>query len=718
MAQRSPTLWKALGFLLVIPGLLFLAGCPSPSHGSYPVTITWQTIDPATNQAFVDRDIAGIEISLHSTMGGNTTPSQATCSQTGSSWTGTVTVYETGTWNGTLSALDASGQILYTAQGTISVSESGGSGAFETKARTITWTEKSIPGCESSGASWETFAVSADGKKLAAAAYYMCYLSTDSGQTWSTHNELGFYNIAISSDGTKLAGTSGQDVYTSTDGGTNWIKRLSAPVWLTGIACSSDGSTIAVATDDWYLYLSTNGGVSWTQLVNADARNWYDIAVSSGGNVIAAADFDGYLVTSRDGGTTWDEWYDDSADWVGVTVSSDGTMIAAVPLNGYIHTMDPEAGWTERTESGHEGWSAICSSADGETLFASQRDSRISRSTDGGLTWTLLSAVGSEHELRDIACSADGRVVITGESSGLIYTSDDGGETWTEHNDTGRIIWNGLTTSSDGGLIFAAASSNYLYWSADRGMTWSKQDTLGRKGWNSIVCSEDGSSVAGIEGYGSLFVSHTGGILWDTVIEDTHWEFLSYAGDNTIHALGSRDILHTSTDGGNSWQERKVPGVTIPQSFASQGTTIAICDVDGTVIVSLDSGGTWRAVQPDDAQTVLNDIFISPDGRQISVYNYNGRCFYTSNDGGTTWEKHLFPFDRPDVLGLPLVRSETLFAIKTSETGIVYFSLDGGESWWAQRGLKDLDVSKIVCTDDDRTFYALAMNHTGIFIGK
>ena len=51
---------------------------------------------------------------------------------------------------------------------------------------------------------------------------------------------------------------------TSTDSGVTWTIHNDAPAYLWSVASSSDGAKIVAAEDDGLIYTSTDSGVTWT----------------------------------------------------------------------------------------------------------------------------------------------------------------------------------------------------------------------------------------------------------------------------------------------------------------------------------------------------------------------------------------------------------------------------------------------------------------------
>ncbi len=103
--------------------------------------------------------------------------------------------------------------------------------------------------------------------------------------------------------------------------------------YISGIACSSDGTIVYACAATGKIYKSTDSGVNYSVLINsptAIAGNvWNSIACSSDGNVVVAARMIGLIYLSTDGGNTWISGNSVSGSWWWIDVSSDGTKVAA-----------------------------------------------------------------------------------------------------------------------------------------------------------------------------------------------------------------------------------------------------------------------------------------------------------------------------------------------------------------------------------------------------
>ena len=138
------------------------------------------------------------------------------------------------------------------------------------------------------------------------------YTSVDSGQSWKeagVPTDDGGDAIACSATGTKLIAASSDGVISiSDDFGTNWVTVIDPPNsgWL-ALASSSDGTILAAAGSQGWpssenVVVSTDAGLTWN-FASVPAEYWRSIACSSDGSRLAVAS-DTVIYLSADAGAT------------------------------------------------------------------------------------------------------------------------------------------------------------------------------------------------------------------------------------------------------------------------------------------------------------------------------------------------------------------------------------------------------------------------------
>ena len=292
----------------------------------------------------------------------------------------------------------------------------------------VEWTKRDAAGSRN----WSAVASSADGTKLAAAAWGgAIHTSSDAGATWTERTNAGTRNwvdIASSADGMKLAAIYDWGGYMSTsdDGGASWVMRgfSGSPNW-TSIASSADGTKLVVTAKDKSIYTSTNSGATWTEQTGSGNRKWTSVASSADGTKLVATVEGGAIYTSTNSGATWTERSTaGNRAWLKVASSADGTKLVATVTGGNVFvSTNSGATWIERSADGVHNWTGVTISDDGTKISATAGGGgNIFMSSDSGAAWVKQTSAGTPN-WADIAGSADGTKLAAVVYGGDIYTT-------------------------------------------------------------------------------------------------------------------------------------------------------------------------------------------------------------------------------------------------------------------------------------------------------
>jgi len=349
----------------------------------------------------------------------------------------------------------------------------------------------------------------------------------------------------------------------TTDGGVTWT-RTYAGVSATGaVRVSPDGSLVAGSLYDfaWIghgdgLSRSTDGGATWTSLIGDRFGYWLnDIASRPGADLWAV----GWTTPSSPGiygGYGGDEGLllrcRDGVTWVRQDVP-EGPMLCGIDFVG------GETGWAV-------GWNG-----------------RVLRTTDGGVTWTALSA-GEGYDMRAVeALDAQSAVALARDEDGAfaVLRTTDGGASWAEELRTSDQRLTSVCVVAPGHLLIVGTEYGpkqlVLLESTDSGATWSERlipcqwsarDVTfsdPTRGW--ILLSDAFNPFSPPSGkYGSVVMRTTdGGASWQTTdLGKVSWAGLTaiaFADGTNGWVLGDKELR--TTDGGVNWSDT---GARMPSS--------------------------------------------------------------------------------------------------------------------------------------------------------
>ncbi len=347
----------------------------------------------------------------------------------------------------------------------------------------------------------------------------------------------------------------------------DYITEGSETVVLSVRTGSTSGTV--VATSETVTISDTALQYTWTEQADAPAQRYTDLSMTSDGNTAIATSTSTTTgqqgpYVSTDGGATW------TLRNTGITLLTGGisytSEVAIASANGSIMYAAQR-----RTQTG-----------DATTTY-----DKIYKSTNGGTSWTALSAPDSTWEC--IACSSDGQVILAGNTAsgnasynGRWAISTNGGTTWSAGATSGT--WAAVAVSSNGTRMYArssGASATTLYRSSDSGATWST--TTSATQFRGIVCSSDGLTV--LTGRGATSrpsISTDGGVnfTFASVLPSGNWDVVAISADGTTMIAGrsSTGRLYITRDSGANWFDQT--------ALSSGGWLSAAINTTGTKVLA------------------------------------------------------------------------------------------------------------------------------------
>jgi photosystem II stability/assembly factor-like uncharacterized protein len=305
------------------------------------------------------------------------------------------------------------------------------------------------------------------------------YRSADGGATWNTTGSLGdgvhAFRISVDPTTSSVYVSSDQGIFRSTDGGTTWANVLAGPFQRVTAVRTSE--VYALGSYSTGLFQSTDGGDHWAFLstsllpvVNVVAGSAIEPAT------VYAGGYPSGVTRSTDGGRTWTAVSQGIRGLVALTIAMDPGHPADVYAGseaGLFHSGDGGGSWSLANSAVGpvvvqpgtvDLYSGLGRSADGGVTFQSlpypdgstlpaivanspqtffvgnsvcygrgySYPARVSRSTDGGATWTVVLDPGIDG-CSSVVVSASGQDVyatIQGFNFRGVFVSHDGGLSW------------------------------------------------------------------------------------------------------------------------------------------------------------------------------------------------------------------------------------------------------------------------------------------------
>src|SRR5467141_3386003 len=269
----------------------------------------------------------------------------------------------------------------------------------------------------------------------------------------------------------------------------------------------------------------------------------------------------------------------------------------------------------------------------------------IYKSTDGGDSWTNMGLQNSERIAKIIvdpknsntvyAC-VPGKLWSDSEDRG-VYKTTDGGKTWNK-------ILKGASLSTGCSMISMNPQDSKVLFA---GM-WDFR----RKGWTFRSGGENPTATSG----SGFFQTADGGATWNELDEKTAkglpakpWGRIAVtiapSKPSVVYAMieSTRSALFRSEDGGKTWEERDRSNWMVWRPFYFANLIVdpknenKVYKPDLTLIMSEDGGKSFSGIG-NGAHGDFHDVWVNPDNTDQVIAGDDGGVWY-SYDGGNTWWK-------------------------------------------------------------------------------
>jgi photosystem II stability/assembly factor-like uncharacterized protein len=499
------------------------------------------------------------------------------------------------------------------------------------------------------------------------------YKTTDGGSNWASIGSFStssFVAIDPWNPSTLYVGSSGA-MYKSTDSGANWAQ----------IGDFTGTTVVAIVidpTDPDVLYAvhvngvskSVDGGQNWQSLPTGLTHpNLWELAIDpSNHNVLYVGGLSGWLdeygvFKTSDGGANWTQvvvGMEDQFSVGAITIdpANPNTVYAGGWSSNYKSNSRSSPGGVYKTINGASNWalannglnnsfvhSVTVSPANPNTLYAglssyvspSTTNFGVSRSVDGGATWSLASdglldpITQRTSPIYDIVVDPTNPSRLYAAGAGGVFKSFDGGNNW-EPSDTGIGSFQvgvdiAVNPASPSTLYLVTTNGFGLYRSTDYGANWS-------------------------------------------LVRSAYAFAMDPASPNVIYAAETSGLgVSRSTDGGDTWGS-PVPACSSLNVLAVAADSSAVyagCYAPGGVWKSSDGGATWNPSNDGLSNLYVTSLLADPALPNTIYAGANQNLFNTgavfqSIDAGAHWSVVGEGLPPLFVYGMALSPSGTLYA--------------------------------------------------------
>ena len=430
----------------------------------------------------------------------------------------------------------------------------------------------------------------------------------------------------------------GGALFESSNGGATWVQRavpVSLMSGLNGIFFLDDQHGWVWGNEN---YRTTDGGGTWEELPLLGSAYFMEFYSPSFG--VTTGNFGAYV--SLDGGLSWTP----SPEEMSAFSFADDLTGLGVASTGLHRSTDGGLTFT-LVEAGAADAVAFLQAAVAVAIV----DQNFVRSTDGGLTWT--AGTGAEGRNGLLAVSAEvvlawGRAGTYPDYDDRVFRSTDAGATWT---DIGEVIPAdpfaapfafALPAAS---TVVASDGAGNLHRSTDAGASWAQVfATPGpRPGFLSGGAPVFADPQTGYFAFGAGFVirSTDGGASWSQISSGSGAALVDMGRfpNGDLIAVGEAGQVLTSIGGAAPWLIRASLSATSLEAVQVIGPQeVVTVDRAGVVYRSVDAGATWTAGSSAPLDLTAADLHFDTllEGWVLGQ-GFSGAALFHTVDAGTTW---------------------------------------------------------------------------------
>jgi len=278
-------------------------------------------------------------------------------------------------------------------------------------------------------------------------------------------------------------------------------------------------------------------------------------------------------------------------------------------------------------------------------------------------------------------------------ATGLLFSTAEAAE---EHATIARLASQALLLDAqqNSDRVIAVGERGHILISSDSGVTW-RQAPVPTRNTLTAVAFADESHVVAVGHEGTILRSQDSGESWAWIENGAGAEssFLDviFVSPSKGFAIGAYGVFFDTGDGGLSWTQRSISDEGFHYNRIARGRdgTLYIVGEAGTVLRSMDMGGTWDPIPTPYEGSFFG--FLDLRGGVQLIFGLRGHVF-RSKTQGDEWDQVELPVPTLVMSGAELPDGRVLLA---GQTGNFLLSSDEGKTfdvwhWGATTGIAEV----------------------------
>ncbi len=319
----------------------------------------------------------------------------------------------------------------------------------------------------------------------------------------------------------------------------------------------------------------------------------------------------------------------------------------------------------------------------GETILVSTDKDKLVRSSDAGLSWSIISA-NIPSRMNKLHSPATGIIYGCG-AGGKIIRSTDSGITWSpvQSGTTSELF---DVSSVNSTLLFACGADGKILKSTNGGESWAAREPVPFR-LNAIKFSSPQTGWA-VGDYGVVLKTTDAGDSWSRVSgasADCNFAVIALYGLEGIYILGREGQLLASNNGGSSWRYEF-------SDFYMEGDTVVAAWTYGrdTVVYADDRGALSMArITPERLDFYYFGSSEPATAKYYHAFRTDDKKFYVVGEGpsisravinGSNWTSMITQLSGKDLRYLRF-SGDKIALVSDPSSSQVFISYNGGVNW-------------------------------------